>query len=160
VQGHQTVERHGVSERQRNLSGRALQKGIIRGTAADSGTAVDLSDGGMFAIPTLRTRLRVPRYWGRQPPLPGGGNLFGCWLLRAGHMWVRLHLRQSRRWQDRLRLGGGMSNGAMYIRHCVRTRLHLRGCWRRRPVCIDSPVACGRLSGWDNRLQRTIASAP
>jgi hypothetical protein len=128
VQGNQTAERHRLSIR--DVSGRELRP--VRGADAN------LSGRGMLAQQSLRIRLRLPRYWRRHETLPGAGNLFRCRRLHGGQLWIRLHLRQSRGAQVRLRFGGGVSHVDLYVEHRLRIRLRLRRGWQRRPVCLKS----------------------
>jgi hypothetical protein len=136
VQGHQTAERH-------RLSGRDVWERDLRPVHR---TDADLSGGGMLARQPLRIRLRLPRYWRRHQTLPGPGNLFGRWRLRVGQLWIRLHLRQSRGAQVRLRLDGGVSHREVHVQQRLRIRLRLRGSWQRRPVCLTSAIVVAALA--------------
>jgi hypothetical protein len=126
---------------------------------ADIGTAADLPDGGVFAQQPLRIWLRLPRYRRRHQTLPGPRQLFRCWRLHGGQLWLRLHLCQSRGTQVRLRLGGDVCNGELHGKQRLRIRLPLHQFRnKRRPVCLKSAIVVTALAR--TRIQRTPGRAP
>jgi hypothetical protein len=105
VQAQQAAERQALS----GWVGRDVSEWGVRPTRET--TVADLSGRGMLAQQSLRSRLRLPRYRRWHQTLPGPRHLFRCRGLHGGHLWIRLHLRQSRGAQERLRLGNGVSPG-------------------------------------------------